>query len=404
LNLLDPDLLHTIAKDIGTPCYVYDGAMLVHQYQTFVQSFQTRVPLIAAAVKANPNPALLKLLAQQGAGADIVSFGELQMALRAGIPVERIVFSGVGKSRDELSAAIEHGVYQINIESEEELNLLGILTREQQRVTNIAIRINPNVEAETHAKITTGTYNNKFGVDLGRAMKLYAGAVSEPYIKPIAVAMHIGSQLTQMQPFIRALDTLKQFVKELGGQGITLERLDLGGGLGVTYTEEHPPSIQDYAQTIEQELQGYPQQLVLEPGRALFAEMGVLLTTVIRPKKTANRHFLVIDAAMNDLMRPALYDARHPITPILNHDAPSIQMDVVGAVCESSDNFGIHTLPVTLSERDILCIGVAGAYGASMSNTYNCRPLVPEVLVENNGYRIIRRRPTVEEMMSLYVD
>jgi diaminopimelate decarboxylase len=395
-------LLEKIANDIGTPCYVYDEGVLLETFATFKENFSDIPALICVAVKANPNPALLKVLGDTGAGADIVSGGELYHTTLAHISPHKIVFSGVGKSDADIANALSLGIHQLNIESAAELALVGEIATSLNIIAPIAIRINPDVDAVTHAKITTGKHDNKFGVALDEAATLYDRAFAHPYLNPIGVAMHIGSQLTTLDPFEGALDRAISFTMMLRGKGIPIRRLDIGGGLGVRYTDENPPSIAHYAHSIKHKLKPTGLELILEPGRILLAGAGRILSRILYRKETPTRQFMVIDAAMNDLMRPALYDARHPIKPLALMDGQHSLVDIVGPVCESSDSFGLYSMPMALKRGDIITIGMAGAYGASMSHTYNSRLLIPEVLVTDAKYRLIRRRPTIMEQTAWY--
>ncbi|MBX9635695.1 MAG: diaminopimelate decarboxylase, partial [Magnetospirillum sp.] len=358
---------------------------------------------ICFALKSNPNIAVIRTLADLGAGADVVSEGELRQALAAGVPPARIVFSGVGKTRRELEFAVAKGIMQINVESEPELELLSQVAAERGIRMPIALRVNPDVDAGTHAKITTGKKENKFGIEWTRAHEVYRKARDLPGVEVVAIACHIGSQLTEVEPFREAFLRVRDLVAILRADGFDIRRLDLGGGLGVPYEGEMPPHPEVYAAAIKSTLGDLGCRIVLEPGRLLVANAGVLVSRVIYVKEGSTRTFAIVDAAMNDLMRPALYEAYHSIQPVGEPlaDAPLIPVDVVGPVCETGDTFAKQRPLPPLKAGDLVAFGSAGAYGAAMSSTYNTRPLVPEVLVKGNQFAVIRARPTYEEMRSL---
>jgi diaminopimelate decarboxylase len=396
--------LSRIAQEVGTPAYVYSTATLERHYNVFQTAFAARRALIAFAVKANSNLSVLKTLARLGAGADTVSEGEIRRALAAGVPPQRIVFSGVGKTAHELTFAIEAGVSEINVESEPELDLLAGLAQRLGARPNITIRVNPDIVAGGHDKIATGKSDNKFGVSFSEAERLYAKASAIASLKPIGVACHIGSQITDLEPMREAFALMRGLVLSLRGQGFHVERLDLGGGLGAPYFDlPDPPSPAAYAAVVEDALAGLEIDLVFEPGRVIAANAGVLLTSVIHiHERPEGKRFLVVDAAMNDLVRPAMYDAYHDLRPVKapRPGANLSAMDVVGPVCETGDTFCRDRLLPPLRPGDLAAFMTAGAYGATMSSEYNSRPLVPEVLVKGGEFAVVRPRPSYEDMLA----
>jgi diaminopimelate decarboxylase len=393
--------LARIAAAVGTPLYCYSSAAIAGAYRRFASALAGESADIHYAVKANSNQAVIRLLARLGAGADVVSEGELRRALAAGVPAGKIVFSGIGKTRDELAFALAQGIAQINVESVSELELLSDLAREVGRTAEIALRVNPDVDARTHAKISTGKKENKFGIDLAHAAEAYRRAAELPGLKPVGLAVHIGSQLTDLAPFEAAFRRLIDLALELRRGGLDVERLDLGGGLGVRYRAEAPPPIEDYAALARRLIHNLGFRLSFEPGRALVANAGLLIARVIYVKPGATRRFVIQDAAMNDLIRPALYDAWHEIVP-LREPGPAVPRepaDVVGPICESSDMFALDRPLPPVAPGDLLAILSAGAYGAVMSSSYNTRLLVPEVLVEGGEFAVIRPRPSYEDLL-----
>jgi diaminopimelate decarboxylase len=395
--------LTRIAMQAGTPTYVYSTATLVHHYRAFADAFAGQNATICYAVKANSNQAVITTLAREGAGADVLSEGELRRALAAGVPAAKIVFSGVGKSGHEITLALEAGVGQINVESEPELELISALAHARGTTAPIAVRVNPDVDAKTHEKITTGRKENKFGIDLSRAPEIYARAAALPGIDAVGVAVHIGSQLTDLAPFGDAFTLVAELVETLRGKGHNIRRLDLGGGLGIPYRDEVPPPPADYAALVKDTTGHLGVEVVLEPGRMIAGNAGILLTRVLYVKKGTAKSFVVVDAGMNDLMRPALYDAWHGIVPVVEPpaDAPKAAADVVGPVCETTDIFGYDRLLPMLKCDDLLAIRSAGAYGAVMASTYNTRPLVAEVLVKDDASAVIRSRQNVADLLGM---
>jgi diaminopimelate decarboxylase len=397
--------LDEIARAVGTPIYVYSTATLERHYRVFVEALSAhealRGALVAFAVKANSNLSVLATLARLGAGADTVSEGEIRRALAAGAPAERIVFSGVGKTGAEIAFALEAGVGQINVESEPELRLVAAIARESGRRAPVAIRVNPDIAAGGHAKISTGAAQSKFGVSCSEARRLYAAAAADPALKVRGVACHIGSQITDLSPMALAFAVMRDLVLDLRVQGLPVERLDLGGGLGVPYfNQPDPPGPEAFAAVAAAAVKGLDVQAVFEPGRFIAANAGVLLASVIHVhERPEGRRFLVLDAAMNDLIRPAMYDAWHDIRPVRPRQGPIGDYDVVGPVCETGDTFARSRALPLVEGGDLVAFMSAGAYGAVMSSEYNSRPLVPEVLVRGSNWALVRRRPSYEEML-----
>ncbi len=398
--------LARIAAAVGTPVYVYSTATLRRHYAVLRDAFAAHpalgTPLIAYAVKASPNVEVLRVLVDMGAGADTVSEGEIRRALAAGAPPERIVFSGVGKTRAEIAFALKTGVAEVNVESEAELEAVAAVAQELGVRAPIAFRVNPDVEAGGHAKIATGKAENKFGVSFAQAADLYARASNNPHLNPVGVACHIGSQITDLAPMRAAFLKMRGLVEDLRAGGLKVERLDLGGGLGVPYFHQpDPPSPADYATMIADVVGGLEVQLAFEPGRVIAANAGVLLSEVIHvnARPEGGRRFLVLDAAMNDLIRPAMYDAFHDIRPVKPRPGEAVPYDVVGPVCETGDTFAKQRDLPPLEGGDLVAFMTAGAYGAAMASEYNTRPLAPEVLVEGARFAVIRQRPTYEEII-----
>ena len=393
--------LQRIAAGVGTPVYCYSSAALAANYRAFAEAFAGQRATICYAVKANSNLAVIRTLARLGAGADVLSEGELRRALRAGVGPGNIVFSGVGKSPDEFALALEAGIGQINVESEPEIEALNELAAAKGVRAPVAIRVNPGVDAGTHEKITTGIKENKFGIDFDRARAVAAHAGGLPGIDIVGAAVHIGSQLTDLAPFSDAFRLLSELVGGLREDGHDIRRLDLGGGLGIRYQDETPPTPKEYAAMIARATDGLDLEIVLEPGRAITGDAGVLLTRVLYVKKGVSRTFVIVDAAMNDLMRPSLYDAHHDIIPVIEPvpGADEAVVDVVGPVCETGDFLARDRAMPVVHSQDLLAIGAAGAYGAVMASTYNSRPLVAEVLVKDGDFAVIRPRQSYDDML-----
>jgi diaminopimelate decarboxylase len=392
-----------IAATVGTPFYVYSAAAFIAQYHRFADAFADQRPLICYAVKANSNLAVLRLFANLGAGADVVSEGELRRALAAGVPPERIVFSGVGKTAGEMAAALAAGIHQINVESVAELRRLSAVASELGRTAPVALRINPDVDALTHAKIATGKKENKFGIDLGEAAAAYRLAVSLPGIAPVGLAVHIGSQLVDLDPYRRAFGRLAVLIGELREAGLAVDRVDLGGGLGIRYRSEQPPGPEAYAALVREIFGSLGLAFAFEPGRLLAGPAGLLVASVVYVKEGAGKRFVIVDAAMNDLIRPALYDAWHDVVPIRlpPPGARRSAADVVGPVCETGDTFAVDRELPPLDEGDLVAFTAAGAYGAVMSSTYNSRLLVPEVMAAGDRFDVIRARPDYDALLAL---
>ncbi|MEM1380082.1 MAG: diaminopimelate decarboxylase [Pseudomonadota bacterium] len=392
--------LEDIAQRVGTPCYVYSAATLRRHARVFRDPFP-RGTVTAFAVKALSNIAVLSLLRQEGFGADVVSGGELERALRAGMDPSQIVFSGVGKTTNELRAALSAGILQFNVESIAELHMLSAVAEEVGKTAPVALRINPDVDAETHPGISTGKADDKFGIPWDRAHEAYDAARQLPGLDPSGLDLHIGSQITSLEPFARAAERARDLVLSLRGSGFAIARLDLGGGLGVPYTEgDVPPLPSAYAEELVRVTGDLDVQLILEPGRVIAGNAGLLLTQVILTKTQTTKAFAVVDAGMNDLMRPALYGARHRTEEVRVRDVDPASFALVGPICESTDQFTPEAMLHAPKAGDLLAFGTAGAYGAVQASQYNTRPLVPEVLVDGDKFHIIRRRPTVDDMLS----
>ncbi len=392
-----------IAAQVGTPFYCYSTDTLIRHYNVFCEAFTGHDFLLCYAVKANSNQAIIKTLADQGAGADVVSEGEMRRVLKAGIPASKIVYSGVAKTEQEMTFALEQGIFQFNVESEPELHQLSRLADSMGKTAAIAFRINPDVDAKTHAKISTGKSENKFGVPWTRAREIYAAAAKLPGIRVQGVDLHIGSQLTDLEPFAEAFRRIVKLIEQLRADGHDISVLDLGGGLGIPYDREttKPPLPLEYGEMAKNIVGHLGCKIIIEPGRMLVGNAGILVSKVIYVKQGENRKFLIIDAAMNDLVRPSMYDAYHEIVAVKERDGPTSPFDVVGPVCETGDTFARERELPDLAGGDLVAIRTAGAYGAVMSFTYNTRRLIPEVLVKGGEYAIIRSRPDYDDIIGL---
>lgn len=397
--------LQRIADEVGTPFYCYATATLERHYRVLADAFAGLDALICFAVKANSNQAVLATMARLGAGMDVVSEGELRRARAAGVAADKIIFAGVGKTRDEMAYALAEGILGFNVESEPELVALSTVASEMGRTARVALRVNPDVDAKTHAKISTGKAENKFGIPFDAAAPLYAAARALPGIEAAGVHMHIGSQITDLQPFRDAFRLMRELVATLRADGHHLAHLDLGGGLGVPYRgqSELPPHPDDYARVVKEELGDLGLKLILEPGRMIVGNAGVLVTRTIFVKEGQDRTFTIVDAAMNDLIRPTLYEAFHEIWPLEESllEVPPVQQDVVGPVCETGDYLAIDRPLPAFEPGDLMAVMTAGAYGAVMSSTYNSRRLVPEVLVRGDAYAVVRPRPDYQDLIGL---
>ncbi len=401
--------LQAIAERFGTPCYVYSRATLSRHWHAFDEALGARAHLICFAVKANPNLAVLNLLARLGGGFDIVSVGELERVLAAGGDPAKVIFSGVGKRADEIARALEVGIRCFNVESESELARLNAIAVARGVVAPVSLRVNPDVDAQSHPYISTGLKENKFGIDIKVAEAVYRHAAALPGLRVVGIDCHIGSQLTSLGPFIDALERVLVLADRLAEQGIPIEHLDLGGGLGIRYTDEDPPLPAAYAAALSERLGARAFEVILEPGRAIAGNAGVLLTRVEYLKPTPTHRFAIVDAAMNDLLRPALYGAEQEIVPVRRPDpdpdpnalnAPSCELyDIVGPVCETGDFLG-RARRLALAEGDLLAIRGSGAYGFSMSSNYNSRPRAAEVMVDGDQAHLVRRRETLRELFA----
>ncbi|MEY8837635.1 diaminopimelate decarboxylase [Cribrihabitans sp. XS_ASV171] len=396
--------LTEIAASVGTPFYVYSTATLLRHFRLFDEALEGVDHLVCYAMKAASNQAILRTLAQAGAGMDVVSQGEYLRARAAGVPGERIVFSGVGKTAEEIRVALTGGIRQFNVESEPEMEVLSAVAQELGVVAPITVRVNPDVDAKTHAKIATGKSENKFGIPISRAVEVYAHAAALPGIEVIGIDVHIGSQLTDLEPFRQAYRKVAELTGRLRAEGHDIRRLDLGGGLGIPYTRsnEAPPLPVEYGAMIKEELGHLGCEIEIEPGRLIAGNAGLLVSRVIYVKEGEGRDFLILDAAMNDLIRPAMYDAHHDIEPVIE-PAPGVEprvYDIVGPVCETGDTFARQRTMPPVGPGDLVAFRSAGAYGAVMSSEYNTRPLIPEVLVHGDQFAVIRARPTFDEIIN----
>jgi diaminopimelate decarboxylase len=400
----DVDLV-ALADAVGTPFYCYSTATLERHYNVFAGAFADVPSLVCYAMKANSNQAVIATLARLGAGADVVSEGELKRALSAGVPPRKIMFSGVGKTARELAAAVDAGILCVNVESEPELELLSSIAAAKNREVHVSLRVNPDVDARTHRKIATGKSENKFGIPISRARAVYAHAAKLPALHVAGVDMHIGSQITELAPFADAFALLSEFVRTLRTDGHTIEHIDVGGGLGVPYREDNdPPPLPDaYAQVVKRATRDLGCTLIFEPGRLIVGNAGILVTRVIFVKHGEAKTFIIVDAAMNDLVRPTLYEAHHDIKPVRepSRNAKRVTADVVGPVCETGDFLALDRELAEPMSGDLLALMTAGAYGAVQAGTYNTRALVPEVLVKGREWSIVRPRLDVEQLIAL---
>lgn len=399
-NLYAEDVaLCDLAAQHGTPCYVYSRATLEHHWRVFDQALDGQPHLICYAVKANSSIAVLQVLARLGSGFDIVSAGELQRVIRAGGDPARTVFSGVGKRADEMRFALHTGIRCFNVESDVELERLDKVAGEEGKVAPVSLRVNPDVDARTHPYISTGLRENKFGVDVDTALDTYRRATELEHVDVVGIDCHIGSQLTDLAPFTDALDRILGLIDRLQDEGITLKHIDMGGGLGIPYTDcDKPPSPDDYARALLEKLSGRSLELLLEPGRAIAGNAGILLTRVEYLKHTADHNFAIVDAAMNDLQRPALYNAWHGVIPVDPRIGGAMLYDIVGPVCETGDFLAKNRL-MTLATGDLLAVRSAGAYGFTMSSNYNTRPRAAEIMVDGKQMHVIRERETFDDMV-----
>jgi diaminopimelate decarboxylase len=397
--------LDRLAAAVGTPFYCYSTATLTRHYNVFAGAFADVRALVCYAMKANSNQAVIKTLANLGAGADVVSGGELQRALRAGVPPQKIMFSGIGKTAAELAAAVDAGILCVNVESEPELALLSAIAAAKGRRADISLRVNPDIDARTHAKIATGKSGNKFGIPISRAREVYAHAAGLPGVRVSGVDMHIGSQITELQPFDDAFALLSEFVHTLRADGHAIDHVDLGGGLGIPYRHDNdpPPEPDAYAAVVKRATRSLDCTLIFEPGRLIVGNAGILVTRVLYVKRAETKTFIIVDAGMNDLIRPTLYDAHHDVRPVREAPpgTPRIVADVVGPVCESGDFLALDRALVEPAPGDLLAVMTAGAYGAVQAGTYNTRPLVAEVIVDGDRFAVVRPRLEVDGIIAL---
>ncbi len=398
--------LRTIAEEVGTPFYCYSTATMTRHFQVFRDALEGLDATICYAMKANGNIAVLRTLASLGAGADVVSGGEMQRALAAGVPASKIVFSGVGKTDAELAAAIDAGIMQVNVESEPELHALSAVASAKGAEVNVSIRVNPDVDAQTHEKITTGKSENKFGIAIDSARDVCEVTAGLSGIRIVGVAMHIGSQLRDLEPYRKAYGSGVQLIHQLREDGHVIDRIDLGGGLGIPYFEDGEgddlPSPADYGAMVKEVIGDLDCRVILEPGRVIMGNAGILVANVIYVKQGPTRRFLIVDAAMNDLLRPSLYSAHHAIETILQPPAGAVYepVDVVGPICESGDTFAKDRMLPPVEAGELIAFRSAGAYGSVMASSYNARPLAPEVMVNGDSFAVIRRRMDVADMMA----
>lgn len=394
-----------IAKEVGTPAYIYSLATLRRHYRVFDQAFARVSHIICFSVKANSNLAVLRAFVKEGGGCDIVSGGELYRALKAGADPKKIVFSGVGKKKEEIEYALAAGILMFNVESEQELNVLNEIARGMGKRAPISLRVNPDVDSKTHPYISTGMKKSKFGIDIKRSLESYRKALSLSHLEVIGIDCHIGSQLTSVPPFVDALQRVREYLdRVLAGslkkEGTQIRYLDLGGGLGIRYKDEEPPHPDEYAEALIRDLQGLDVTLILEPGRVIVGNAGILVTQVLYLKETDEKKFVVVDGGMNDLIRPALYGSYQGIRPVVERQTETIVADVVGPICESGDFFAKDREIPRPQPGDLLAVMSAGAYGFTMASNYNSHPRPPEVLVDGENFYVIRKRETLEDLIS----
>ncbi len=389
----------SIAEAVGTPFYLYSRRTLENHFQAFDSAFSQTKHLVCFSVKANSNLAVLRIFTRLGGGVDVVSGGEIFRAMKAGCPPERIVYSGVGKRPDEIEYALEVSILMSNVESTQELLTINRIAEKVGRKAPVSLRVNPDVDPRTHPYISTGLKKNKFGINIQKSIDDYRLAQSLPHLKVVGVSCHIGSQLTDVGPFIEALQKVKELVARLRGEGISIQYIDMGGGLGITYFEEEPPHPRNYAQALLSELGGIDGTLILEPGRVIVGNAGILVTRVLYTKEGEEKNFVVVDAAMNDLIRPSLYGSYQHIQPVQKQPRPEIKVDVVGPICESGDFLAKDRKMAQAGSGDLLAVMSAGAYGFAMSSNYNSRPRVAEVLVDRDQFFIIREREDYDDLI-----
>jgi diaminopimelate decarboxylase len=387
-----------IVQAVGTPFYLYSTATLQHHFQVFDQAFAGTPHLICFAVKANSNLAILRIFINQGGGVDIVSGGELYRALQAGVDPGKVVYSGVGKRPDEIRFALENDILMFNIESSQELQSLNETAGRMGKKARISLRVNPDVDPQTHPYISTGLKQNKFGINIDKSLAAYKIARELAHLEIVGVACHIGSQLTQLSPFIETLDRLKELITRLRQERIHIRYLDIGGGLGIKYNQETPPHPEEYGQSIRQKLEGLDCTLVLEPGRVLVGNAGILITKVLFTKEGEEKYFIIVDAGMNDLSRPSLYGSYHGIQPVVENNRREVKASLVGPICESGDFLAKDRMMPAFEPGELVAVMSAGAYGFTMSSNYNSRPRVPEILVHKNEFYVIRERETYEDI------
>jgi diaminopimelate decarboxylase len=392
-----------IAEQVGTPFYCYSSATLTDNYQAYVTALQGLGVGIYYSLKANSNQAVIRTLAKLGAGGDVVSVGEMHRALKAGVPGDKIVFAGVGKTRDEMQAALEAGIHQFNVESQGELETLNEVAQAMGRKAPVTLRINPDVDAKTHAKISTGKAENKFGIDIDQAAQVYSAAARMKGIEILGLAVHIGSQLTDIAPYRAAFQKIAQLTQTLRKGGMKVERIDLGGGIGIPYRNETPIPLSAYAELVREIIRPLGTRIEIEPGRSIVGNAGILVSRVINVKEGVSRKFVIVDAAMNDLIRPTLYDAYHEIIPVAQpaKGAPVAPADIVGPICETGDRFAEQRPLPPVNSGDLLVFCTAGAYGAVMSSTYNTRLPAAEVLVRGDRFDVVRPRPNYDHIIGL---